>query len=172
MNRQFRFKQVLSLWGCLVLCILPAASLLASDKPDDVRALQGVNTGKVAWDINAGEPKKLKLYLSVMEETYQDLKRQGVKPEMIFTFRGPAVRLVSSDRTDVPLDQEAHYEAVAQQIEKLLTLPDVRMEACAVAARIGGIDPDSLLPGVELVGNTFVSQIGYQAQGYATIPIF
>jgi hypothetical protein len=33
------------------------------------------------------------------------------------------------------------------------------------------VDPKTLLPGIEHVGNTFVSQIGYQAKGYAIIPI-
>jgi hypothetical protein len=32
-------------------------------------------------------------------------------------------------------------------------------------------DP-SLLPGIEPLGNTFVSLIGYQEHGYATIPIY
>lgn len=41
----------------------------------------------------------------------------------------------------------------------------------SVATRLTGVDAETLLPGVEHVGNTFVSQIGYQAKGYAIIPI-
>ncbi len=163
---------------CLaVFCVLSASSLaLAADepksKPDDSRALAGVETGKVAWDINMGSPEKLSLYLRVMDETYEDLKRQGVEPEMVFTFRGPSLPLISTDHTDVPLDQEQHYEAIAKQIKDLQAKPNVHMEACSVAARLLKVEPGTLLPGIAFVGNTFVSQIGYQSKGYATIPIF
>ncbi len=163
---------------CVAACCLAGASTmtLAADapttKPDDSRALAGVEIGKVAWDINMGDPQKLTLYLKVMDETYEDLKRQGVKPEMVFTFRGPSLSLISTDRTDVPLDQEQHYEAIAEQIKQLQAKPNVHMEACSVAARLLKVAPGTLLPGIEFVGNTFVSQIGYQSKGYATIPIF
>ena len=163
---------------CLLACCLadPITMAFAADtsptKPDDSRSLAGVETGKVAWDINMGDPKKLTLYLTVMDETYEDLKRQGVEPEMVFTFRGPSLPLISTDVTDVPLDQEQHYQAVAELIKTLQAKPNVRMEACSVAARLFEIDPGTLLPGIDFVGNTFVSQIGYQSKGYATIPIF
>ncbi len=149
-----------------------AADEAAETKPDDSRALAGVETGKVAWDINMGNPQKLSLYLKVMDETYEDLKRQGVEPEMVFTFRGPSLPLISSDHTDVPLDQEEHYDAIAKQIKALQAKPNVHMEACSVAARLLEVDPGTLLPGIDFVGNTFVSQIGYQSKGYASIPIF
>lgn len=149
---------------------VPAAAL--AEKPADARALAGVQTGKVAWDINMGDPAKLALYLKVMDETYEDLKRQGVTPDMVFTFRGPSLPLVSSDRTDVPPDLEPHHDAIAGTIAALLAKPGVRMEACSVAATLFKVKPETLLPGVEYVGNTFVSQIGYQSKGYASIPIF
>lgn len=153
-----------------LLCLLTPGLVLA-EKPSDEKALAGVTSGKVAWDINMGNAEKLRLYLQVMDETYEDLKRQGVEPEMVFTFRGPSVRLISTDHKDLALDEEAHYQAVADQIKALLAKPNVRMEACSVATRLFGVDGSTLLPGVEHVGNTFVSQIGYQAKGYATIPI-
>lgn len=131
-----------------------------------------MTVGKVAWDINMGSAQKLSLYLKVIDETYADLKRQGVEPDMVFTFRGPSVPLVSAERDDVPLDEEEHYDAIAAQIKDLLAKPGVRMEACSIAARLFGVDGATLLPGIDFVGNTFVSQIGYQAKGYASIPIF
>ena len=158
------------LLALLASLLLPALAL--ADPADDRKALAGVESGKIAWDINMGDPAKLALYLEVMEQTYEDLVRQGVAPDMVFTFRGPSLPLVSSERTDVPMDIEVHHDAIADRIKALLARPNVRMEACGVAARLFSIDGGTLLPGVELVGNTFVSQIGYQARGYATIPIF
>ncbi|NCA70190.1 MAG: hypothetical protein EOM91_08780 [Sphingobacteriia bacterium] len=157
---------------CLIgfLCLLPMLAL--AEKPTDSHALAGVETGKVAWDINMGDAKKLRLYLQVMAETYDDLKRQGVEPEMIFTFRGPSLPLISTEHGDVPLEDIEHHEAVAEQISALQQRPGVRMEACSIAARLFGVEAKQLLPGINFVGNTFVSQIGYQSKGYASIPIF
>jgi len=46
------------------------------------------------------------------------------------------------------------------------------MESCSVATRLFKVDNASLLDGIKPVGNTFVSLTGYQAQGYANIPIY
>lgn len=152
------------------LLLMPVLAL--AQKPDDGHALSGVKSGKVAWDITVGSPAKLLMYLGVIEETYEDLKRQGVEPDMVFAFHGPVLNLISTDRTDVPLDQEADYDKVTEKLKGLLTRPGVRMEACSVATRLMGLDSNKFLEGIHYVGNTFVSQIGYQAKGYALIPIY
>jgi intracellular sulfur oxidation DsrE/DsrF family protein len=155
----------------LLLLLLLIPGLVSAEKPADTSALAGVDSGKIAWDINMADAKKMLLYLKVMDETYEDLKRQGVEPDMVLTFRGPSVTLITSDRTDVPLDEEPHLDGVAEQLQAMLKKPNIRAEACSVATRLTGVDAETLLPGVEHVGNTFVSQIGYQAKGYAIIPI-
>ena len=163
-------KRATTLLRLIALSLLLPGLALA-EKPGDQHALAGVTSGKVVWDINMASAEKLRLYLQVIDETYEDLKRQGVTPDMVFTFRGSSVRLISTKRDDVPLDEEEHHDGVARQIEGLLAKPNVRMEACSVATRLFRIDNATLLPGIQPVGNTFVSQIGYQAKGYATIPI-
>jgi intracellular sulfur oxidation DsrE/DsrF family protein len=150
---------------------LGAIPVQAAGKPDDAKALEGVEQGRVVFDINISEPKKLPLYLMVIDETISDLERQGVKPEVILAFRGKAVTLVSTDREAIELTDLEHLEKAAAQLEALQKR-GVRMEACSVATRLFGVDNATLLPGIEPVGNTFVSLIGYQAQGYATIPVY
>ncbi|NBC12252.1 MAG: hypothetical protein GVY09_02690 [Gammaproteobacteria bacterium] len=159
----------LALLPLLLPLLLPA--LVSADKPADTKALADVASGKIAWDINMASAEKLLLYLKVMDETYEDLKRQGVEPDMVLTFRGPSVRLITTERSDVSLDEEVQRDGIAEQLEAMLKKPNVRVEACSVATRLTGVDPKTLLPGIEHVGNTFVSQIGYQAKGYAIIPI-
>lgn len=153
----------------LLLLLIPG--ILTAGKPADTASLSGVDSGKIAWDINMANPEKMLLYLQVMDETYEDLKRQGVEPDMVLTFRGPSVLLITTDRTDVPLDDEVQLDGIAAQLQAMLAKPNVRAEACSVATRLSGVDPKALLPGIDHVGNTFVSQIGYQAKGYAIIPI-
>lgn len=140
-------------------------------KPDDAHALEGVTTGKVAWDITVGETPKLVLFLKVIEETYDDLVRQGVTPDMVFTFHGPVMKLITTDHSGLDADEVAERQRIADLLGAMMARPGVRMEACAVAERLMKMEGAAYLPGIERVGNTFVSQIGYQAKGYAVIPI-
>lgn len=154
------------------LSLLLHIPLAHAEKPRDRAALDGVTAGKVVWDINMGDPKKLALYLRVIQETYDDLVRQGVDPDMIFAFRGKSVLLISTDREAIPLDQHVYLDEVAELLADLNQRPGVKMEACSVACRLFGVKVENLLPRIQAVGNTFVSLIGYQAQGYGTIPIY
>lgn len=151
--------------------LFSAAGAIAADKPSDTRALQGVETGKVVFDINMTEAKKMTLYLDVIRETLDDLRRQGVKPDVILAFRGKSVLMVSKDREQMELTDFEHLDKIAAQLRNLRE-QGVRIEACSVATRLFGVDNGTLLEGVEPVGNTFVSLTGYQAQGYANIPIY
>lgn len=157
-------------------CLLSLALVLCSgaaqaDKPSDAAALQGVTHGKVVFDINAADARRLDLYLAVIRETHDDLKRQGVRPDIILAFRGLAVSLVSTDRERFELTEFEHLDHIAERIAALREL-GVRMEGCSIATRLFKVDNATLLEGITPVGNTFVSLTGYQAQGYAIIPIY
>jgi intracellular sulfur oxidation DsrE/DsrF family protein len=65
---------------------------------------------------------------------------------------------------DVLLDIESNVEALASL--------GIRQEVCAVATRVFGIDNKTILSGMTLVGDGFISLIGYQAQGYHLVPVF
>jgi predicted peroxiredoxin len=157
----------LFLWAGLAL----AGAAVATDKPNDADALKGVTEGKVVFDINIAEPKKLPLYLMVVDETVDDLKRQGVKPEVILAFRGKAVTLITKEREQIELT-DFEYLDKANEFIKTLQSKGVKMEACSVATRLFNVDNGEILDGIKPVGNTFVSLIGYQAQGYSTIPLY
>ena len=87
-----------------------------------------------------------------------------------------SLMLSSFAHADKPSDraalQHVDLDEVAALLADLNRRPGVRMEACSVACRIFGVKTESLLPGIKAVGNTFVSLIGYQTQGYGTIPIY
>lgn len=155
----------------LILVLLAAQTAWADKKPNDADALKGVETGKVIFDINMAEPKKMTLYLMVIDETVSDLERQGVKPDVILAFRGLSVNLINKDREKMELTDFDHLDKIAEQLAALQKR-GVKMEACSVATRLFGVDNNNLLDGIKPVGNTFVSLTGYQAQGYANIPIY
>ncbi len=157
----------ISLFSMLLLI----QSAFGSPKPNDADALHGVKQGRVVFDINMTDAKKLTLYLAVIRETVDDLKRQKVEPDVILAFRGLSVRLINKNREQMELTDFEHLDRIAEQLADLQK-QGVRMEACSVATRLFVVDNGSLLDGIKPVGNTFVSLIGYQAQGYASIPIY
>lgn len=155
----------------LIAVLFISQNVMAENIPNDSDALKGVSTGKVIFDINMSEAKKMTLYLQVIQQTVDDLKRQGVKPDVILAFRGLSVRLISSDRENMELTDFDYLDKITQQLSTL-NKQGVRMEACSVATKLFKVDNKSLLKFVKPVGNTFVSLTGYQAQGYANIPIY
>jgi predicted peroxiredoxin len=142
-----------------------------SQEINDADALENIKTGKVVWDIAIDNPKKLALYLSVIKETYDGLVKQNVKSEMIFTFRSGSVKLISSNREKVPLEDHDELDKVHQLLNELQKKDGVKMESCSIATRLQNIDNKTILTGIKPVGNTFISIIGYTARGYAVIPI-
>lgn len=150
----------------------PAMATDTSSPPNDADALRGVKTGKVIFDINITNPQKMTLYLKVIRQTVEDLKKQGVTPDVILAFRGLAVKMISKNRDLMGLEHDVDLDTIASQLADLGKQPGVRLEACSVATNLFGVDNSTLLDGIKPVGNTFVSLTGYQVQGYANIPIY
>lgn len=142
-----------------------------SQEINDADALEKVSVGKVVWDITIDNPKKLALFLSVIKETYDGLVKQNVKPDMIFTFHGGVVKLISNNREKVPLEDHDELDKVHQLLNELQKKEGVKMESCSIATRLQDVDNKTILTGIKPVGNTFISIIGYTTKGYAVIPI-
>ncbi|MEO5345763.1 MAG: DsrE family protein [Magnetococcus sp. YQC-9] len=158
------------------LALLAGPSALWAAAPEqplnDADALHGVKEGKVVFDIGMANPQTLPLYLKVITQTHADLVRQKVTPNIILAFHGGAVKLVSGNREAAPMDQHPFLEEIAGLLAELQKRPGVRMEVCGLATKLFGVDNATILPGIKVVGNTFVSLTGYHAQGYAAIPIY
>lgn len=156
----------------LVIILVLAPGLVLAEKPSDQRALASIESGKILWDITLANPQALLSRLTVLEETYDDMLRQGLKPNMIFTFRGGAAGLIAADLRGLDIERAAEVGQVQDKLTSLMKRPGVHMEACAIATRRFNLTKqDQLMPGVLLVGNTFLSIMGYENQGYTTIRI-
>jgi len=151
--------------------VLSGTPLQAADKAGDAAALKGVTTGKVVFDISTAKPETLATLLSVVRETYDDLVRQNVEPEMVLAIRGAPVKYVRADREDLPLETREAVEKVNAILDDLSKRPGVRVEVCAITNRMLGLADAGIKPNFHVVGNTWVSLVGYQAQGYALVPI-
>lgn len=152
--------------------LAPIPGLAAEPAIDDAAALQGVQEGRGVFLLDFDSPRKTALYMEVIRGTHRRLERQGAEPDLVVVFIGPTVQHLTTEPPD-ELDMR-HGEQLASIRESARALADrgVRMEVCAVATDVFGVDNDSILPEMEVVGDGFVSLIGWQAQGYHLVPVF
>lgn len=146
------------------------ATLAYSSQYDYSEALKGVENPKTLFDINVTTAPKLELYLGVIKMTYDDISRQGYEPDMVMAFRGGSVRLINSEIWSFSEEDQLSLRKSAALISELIQL-GIKVEACSIATNLFKVDNSTLLPGVKVVGNTFVSLTGYQNKGYALVPI-
>jgi len=156
-----------------LLCLMPVTGMTADmPRPDDARSLQGIEEGRILWDVTAADPDKLLARLGVIEQTYRDLERQGVTPRMVFAFRGGAVRLLTRDAPERDIENAQTILQIQDRLRELAALDGVeRMEACSIATRRVGITQNELVDPIVEVGNTFVTAAAYAQRGYAKIKI-
>jgi len=160
----------------LILCMLIFAPLLSAQAAtapiNDAAALQGVKEGKGVFLIDFSDPKKTAFYLEIIRGTHAGLIRQGVNPHFVIVYIGPTVRFLSTRPDDeLELEYGDALTAIAEQVKALHQL-GVRQEICTIATRVYKVPNDTVLPGLTLVGDGFISLIGWQTQGYKLIPLF
>ena len=166
MNHTF-FASVLI--GVALLLSFPTAYAGENDRNS---AIAGMTTAKAYYDVNVDTPAKLVKRLMLINTTHEQLVKAGVKPDFIVGFRGKASYFVTKGDDDYILEEDqADKLKVREWIERLKGLGIV-LEQCLVAAELHDIDHDDFLPQMTLVGNGYISMIGYQARGYALIPMY
>jgi len=133
-------------------------------------ALSGVMTANVYFDVNIGDPAKLRTRLQLIETTYTQLVAAGFSPRVVIGVRGMASNFFTRDADYVPEADLPLKKEIAAKVEKLRTM-GFAVEQCRIAAELQQIEVADFLPQVQLVDNGYVSMIGYQAQGYAYVPM-
>ena len=150
------------------------STVLQAEPPaiNDRAALGDLKVGKGVFLVDIGDAKKLNFYLDVIQGTYKGMKEQKVEPDFIVVFIGPSVKYLSTSPSS-ETEQEAGgvLMDIESNLEALAAL-GVKQEVCAVATRVFGIKNDTVPPDLTLVGDGFISLIGYQAQGYHLVPVF
>jgi intracellular sulfur oxidation DsrE/DsrF family protein len=156
-----------------MLLFVPLLPAQAATAPiNDAAALQGVKEGKGVFLIDFSDPKKTAFYLEIIRGTHAGLTRQGVKPDFVIVYIGPTVRFLSTRPDDeLEMEQGDALKAIAEQVKELDKL-GVRQEICAIATRVFKVPNETILPGLTLVGDGFISLIGWQTQGYKLVPLF
>ncbi len=155
----------------MILLVMMSANA-ATAEINDSRALGALETGKGVFLVDIGDAKKLNFYLEVIQGTYKSMQAQNVTADFILVYIGPSVKyLTSRPAQETESVSGAILMDIESNIEKLAEL-GVRQEICSVATDAFGLDNKFLFDDLQLIGDGFISLIGYQAQGYHLVPVF
>jgi uncharacterized protein len=168
-NRQFP-RNVVSFFTLFVLFTLVAASPAVAGEYDT--ALRDVKGLKAVFEVSQGSPKKSNLVFWAVKNVYEDETTKSLpeKTKVAIVFHGEAVKLISTDRSNFAEKDFGELDKFHEMIRQLKK-DGVKLEVCLYAVKLFGIDPATILPEIDQVGNGFISVIGYQAQGYAVVRI-
>jgi len=135
-------------------------------------ALEGVKGVDAVFDFSLGKAGVATLVIPAIMDVYQnkEVRSLHAAPRVVVVFHGMAVKLISSDRTGVDKKDLPAYEKVAEQLRQMKK-DGVKLEVCAYALKVMGVDPATVMPEIDQVGNGFISVLGYQAQGYGVVAV-
>jgi intracellular sulfur oxidation DsrE/DsrF family protein len=142
-------------------------------KAEGYTSLRGVKHVNAVFDFRISDPKSAALHLDVIHQTCKDKALQMGKKKPVFAvvFSGPSVNLLSKKREGVTADDAKVLDEIASMLA-VMAKEGIRLEVCQIALKVFSIDSASILPELHMVGNGYVSLIGYEAQGYSLVPIY
>lgn len=137
---------------------------------DNSRSLAGVQKASIYFDVSLKDDELLVFRMDLLDRTIKTLEESGLEVSAVVGIRGHASRFITKDDHYV-LDEQIDNKKKIQQWVKRLSDRGVVIEQCSVAAGMHDIATDDFLPEVTIVGNGYVSLVGYQAQGYSVVPM-
>lgn len=164
------FKQ--SQFLVLIIFIFFSSMQLKAENINDATALAGISQAKSVFLIDFTNPTKTAFYLEIIRGTHQGLVAQKVKSDMVLVFIGKTVQYLSTEPDDeLAMEFESDLASIQHSIKEFAKL-GVRMEVCAVATKVFNVNNDSIPTEMNVVGDGFISLIGWQTQGHKLVPIF
>lgn len=152
--------------AALCLGLFSGATDVLASPPSDAAALEGLESVRTVFLVNKATAGETARYLRGIRATHESLKKQDVTPDTVIVFLGPPVQFITTAPVAaIAEENSAALESIAETASELKSL-GVRMEVCAAATKHFGVDNATLLPGMEAVGNGFISLIGWQSKGY------
>jgi intracellular sulfur oxidation DsrE/DsrF family protein len=160
-----RFHIFVTTLFLLILIAIPAIS-------DEYVALEGVKGIKTVFDVSQGSPQVANVVFWAINNVHDDKSTRSLSelPQVAVVFHGSAVKMISTNRNGFKDSDNEALDRFAKTIREMKN-NGVRFEVCDYALKVMGVDPATVLPEVNHVGNGFISIAGYQAQGYSTITI-
>ena len=170
------WKSLLMALGVASLCFIMgalSAPLAAERQSEGYASLRGITNVKSVFDFRIADSKSAALHLSVIRRTCADqaLVTGKQKPVFALVFSGPSVKLLSQKREGLTPEEAKLRDDIAQHVAALFK-DGIRLEVCQIALGLLGVDTATILPELNLVGNGFISLIGYGKQGYVSVPVY
>lgn len=136
------------------------------------KALKNVNSYNAVFDVSLGNPKIANLVFWAVKNAYEadEVKSLSGDSDTVIVFHGPVVKLLSSDRSPFNSAEWVEVEKFQTTLRQMKK-DGVTLEVCLYAAKVLGVDKDTILPEIDHVDNGFVSVVGYQMQDYAVVRI-
>ena len=162
-------RNVIAVLALAFSCALLSTSAVSGEYDN---ALKDVKSIKAVFDVTQGSPKTSNLIFWAVKNVYEDETVKGLpqKAELAIVFHGPAVKLISTDRSKFKEAEYAELDKFHGMIRQLKK-DGVKLEVCVYALKVMGVDPATVYPEIDQVGNGFISVIGYQQQGYSVVRI-
>jgi len=162
-------RKVVTLLNLLI--IISLLCTVSTVSGEEYKAMKGIKSAKAVFDERESNPKSAALHLKIIHQTYKELAAMKKKPVFVIVFIGPAVKLISKNREGFSTEDQKSLDEIANTISAM-SKDGINVEICLVAAKVLNVDPASVLPEIKKVGNGWISEIGYQAQGYSLVPVY
>ena len=148
---------------------LPFAPALAGEYDNSLKDVTGI---KAVFDVSQGSAKVSNVVFWAVKNVYEDktVSNLSEKTKLAVVFHGPAVKLISTVRDGLSKEDSIEIDKFQDTLRQMKK-DGVKLEVCLYAAKVMGVDPATIIPEIDRVGNGFISVIGYQAQGYAVVKV-
>lgn len=154
-----------------VVLLLTGASVQADKQPSgSPAALENLSEIHVYFDVNIGDPEKLIIRLELIDMTYRQIVAAGVEPHFVIGFRGKASRYLTTG-DNYTLKEEIGMKRQIREKVLAFNSQAIPLEQCRIAASLLDINPADFPAEITVVPNGYVSIAGYQAKGYAFVPM-
>ncbi|NNK58612.1 MAG: DsrE family protein [Desulfofustis sp.] len=154
----------ISIISCFTV-IVAAASNHNNDS-----ALKGIKTAQVYFDVSLKDDNLLVFRMEMLDKTIKQIEDAGLEVRTVVGFRGGASRFITKDDHYV-LEEEISNKKKIQDWVKQFSERGIIIEQCSIAAGILDIPQEDFMEEIKVVGNGYISLVGYQAQGYSVVPM-
>lgn len=171
MNAKNRKANLRSPWLLIVAAIV-ALMFTPAWGAGYANALKADKGYDAVFEVSLGNPAVANVVFWAVKNAYEvpEVKELSKPPRIAIVFHGPAVKLLSSDKTLFTGAEWAEVEKFQGSLRQMKK-DGVILEICLYAAEVMGVEKATIIPEIDRVGNGFVSVIGYQMQGYAVVRI-
>jgi intracellular sulfur oxidation DsrE/DsrF family protein len=153
---------------CIFILLLSATPALSSQDYDALQGVKGLNT---VFDYSHASPEAALIIFPAIREVYQSKSVTSLPnpPSVVIVFHDAAVEFLTTERKGSE-EENATRDKIAEAIRQFKK-DGVKMEICMYALKVFGVNPDIIMPEIEIVGNGWIAASGYQAKGYSLIAV-